>query len=280
MPDQLGRIACRYLAGRPLDGAASRGGSLRRLAWRVGLPAALIWMCAVWITHPVAGRILAAAFAVYGGRRAWRWWRTRRFRNVYLRPTVAALAGTLGDAPVRLHVDPDLGNLMPRLAKPMSPAEVRVRAWYGQHIEPVLRWLPDRAQRGAWSAAEDSGTGREAAGPATPTGRERRATHRAPRRRALPDPGAAAIRVRGDRGEDPRRGARRELEPDRGERDSDMDGTSAPTRARRLPGSAGPHRPAPRVGVLPRPDRRLKTGGGQPARRQPAHRPVGRLRGG
>jgi hypothetical protein len=151
MPDQLGRIACRYLAGRPLDGAASRGGCGRRLAWRVGLPAALIWMCAVWITHPVAGRILAAAVAVYGGRRAWRWWRTRRFRNVYLRPTVAALAGTLGDAPVRLHVDPDLGNLIPRLAKPMSPTEAAVRAWYGEHVEPVLRWLPDRAQRGAWS---------------------------------------------------------------------------------------------------------------------------------
>jgi hypothetical protein len=83
-------------------------------------------------------------------RRWRRWWRLRRFRRTYIRPTIAALRPALGDAPVRLHVDPGLGNLMPRLAKPMSPAEKALRRWYGQRVEPVLRWAPERVQRAGW----------------------------------------------------------------------------------------------------------------------------------
>jgi hypothetical protein len=38
----------------------------------------------------------------------------------------------------------------------MSPAEEAVRAWYGEHLEPVLRWLPDRVVRGLWKAQATS----------------------------------------------------------------------------------------------------------------------------
>ncbi|MFL6115803.1 MAG: hypothetical protein ACJ786_31310 [Catenulispora sp.] len=169
------QILARYLSGQPLDGVArTDGGYLRRgrpvgpstgwtrlpgwqrQAWRLGIPAALWEANEVYAAFPgpteVGGTVLAAWGTVRGTRYARHMWRMRRFRAVYIRPTIAALAGTLGDAPVRLHVDPELGNLMPRLVKPMSPAEKAVRAWYGEHVEPVLRWLPDRAMRGAWAA--------------------------------------------------------------------------------------------------------------------------------
>ncbi len=94
---------------------------------------------------------VALIAGVRGGRAARRAWRTRRFRAAYIRPTLAALRPALGDVPVRLHVDPSLGNLVPRLARPMSPVEEAVRAWYGQRLEPVVRWLPDRVQRGLWA---------------------------------------------------------------------------------------------------------------------------------
>jgi hypothetical protein len=77
----------------------------------------------------------------------------RRFRREYIEPTLAAMSPALGlaERQVRLHVDPALGNLTPRLAKPLSPSEKWVRLQYGEHVEPVLRWLPERAQRGVWA---------------------------------------------------------------------------------------------------------------------------------
>jgi hypothetical protein len=115
----------------------------------------------VWILVPAAvitayadeghatGMIIAAV-AVWRGRR---YWRQRRFRREYVSPTLAAMSPALGldDSQVRLHVDPTLGNLTPRLAKPLSPAEKWIRLQYGEYVEPVLRWLPERAQRGAWA---------------------------------------------------------------------------------------------------------------------------------
>jgi hypothetical protein len=80
--------------------------------------------------------------------------RRRRFRRTYIKPTRAALKGALGDAPFRLRVSRDLGGLMTRLSKPMSPAELAVRRWYGQNVEPVLRWPGDQMMRGAWKVQQ------------------------------------------------------------------------------------------------------------------------------
>lgn len=74
-----------------------------------------------------------------------------RFHLTFIRPTRAALKGTLGDAPVRIRVSRQLRRaLMLRVARPMSPAEAATRRWYGGNVEPVLRWLPDRVMRGVW----------------------------------------------------------------------------------------------------------------------------------
>ena len=74
--------------------------------------------------------------------------RQGRFHREYIAPTLTAIRIPLGlETGVTLHVDPSLGSLTPRLAKPLSPAEVKVRGWYGEHIEPIVRWLPDRLWR-------------------------------------------------------------------------------------------------------------------------------------
>jgi hypothetical protein len=155
----LDRLAWRYVTGGRLDGLPIQPGApwprRRRALWRLGPPTMLVAAAAEYSTHPAATEaslsVLTTAAAVRGAQAARRAWRTRRFRAVYIRPTLAALRPALGDAPVRLHVDPGLGTLMTRLAKPMSPAEEAVRAWYGARVEPVLRWAPDHVQRAAWA---------------------------------------------------------------------------------------------------------------------------------
>lgn len=118
--------------------------------FRVWLPAAgAVTAVVVDEGHTTGAGI--AAVALWRGRR---YLLERRFRREYIEPTLAAMAPALGldDRHVRLYVDPSLGNLTPRLMKPPSPAERAVRQWYGAHVEPVVRWLPDRAQRVAWAA--------------------------------------------------------------------------------------------------------------------------------
>ncbi|MGV9762410.1 helicase HerA domain-containing protein [Micromonospora tulbaghiae] len=152
------RLVYRYVSGRPLTGregypyrtrGRGRWTGYQRQAVRLGVPA----VAAVTAAYPEqAGAALgtAAAVAVYRARRRLV---ARRFRREYVTPTLAALAPALGREPgqVCLHVDATLGNLTPRLAKPLSPAEEAVRLWYGTHVEPVVRWLPERVQRAAWS---------------------------------------------------------------------------------------------------------------------------------
>jgi hypothetical protein len=94
--------------------------------------------------------VAAAAVALWRGRQ---YLHERRFRREYIEPTLAAMSPALGlqESQVRLRVDTSLGNLTPRLAKPLSPAEKWIRLRYGAHVEPVLRWLPERAQRGVWA---------------------------------------------------------------------------------------------------------------------------------
>lgn len=175
MSDETPGLLYRYVSGQPLDGkprtdgggywrrgrgAAGGGGWARRPGWqrqlvRVGPLPVLAAGHAAYLAEPtwtLAGAApLAASAAALGGRAARRAWRTRKFRGVYIRPVLGALASTLGDAPVRLRVDPTLGSLIPRLARPMSPAELSVRTWYGTRVEPAVRWLPDRVMRAGWA---------------------------------------------------------------------------------------------------------------------------------
>ncbi|MEU8047780.1 DUF87 domain-containing protein [Micromonospora echinofusca] len=153
----VSRVAYRYVSGRPLSGkpgypyrhrGPGRLAGWQRQAVRLGVPVAAV-MAAVYPGQ--AGGVLGTAVAVTGWR-VRRRFTMRRFNREYVTPTLAALAPALGlQTGVRLHVDPSLGNLTPRLAKPLSPAEVAVRTWYGERVEPVIRWLPERAQRAAWS---------------------------------------------------------------------------------------------------------------------------------
>lgn len=177
-PQSFARVVYRFLVGRPLDGVyrtdagflrpgrkaltghghASRWAMLpgwKRAAVRLGTLAATVATAVAYRAYAqvtvVALGGAAAVGAVYAVHRLRRWWRLRRFRAVYIRPTLAALTGALGNARVRLHVSPELGNLVVRLAKPMSPAEKSFREWYGARVEPVLRWAPDRLMRCWWA---------------------------------------------------------------------------------------------------------------------------------
>jgi len=151
------RVAYRYLSGRPLrdaarhpylrPGPAALAGWERQL-WRVAGPTA----AALAMVGPGEGYVVGAGVALVAATRAGEYLRRRRFHREYVGPTLAAMAPALGlDGGVRLHVDPSLGNLTPRLAKPLSPAEERARLLYGEYVEPVVRWLPEQAQRGAWA---------------------------------------------------------------------------------------------------------------------------------
>ncbi|MFI7547191.1 helicase HerA domain-containing protein [Actinoplanes sp. NPDC049599] len=152
------RIVYRYLSGRPLNGkrgypylkpGPGRWPGWKRQVYRVGVPtAATVAALNPRETITVVG---AGALAV-----AWRGHQRfvrRRFTAEYITPTLTAIQGPLGmTTGIHLHVDPQLGSLTPRLARPLSPAEEALRLWYGQWVEPVLRWLPERVLRAAWAA--------------------------------------------------------------------------------------------------------------------------------
>lgn len=149
------RVVYRYVSGRPLDGrpgypylkpGEGRWPGWKRQAWRLGVPAAAY----VTVTEPVYTGTAAGLVVTAIAWRARRRWVTSRFDAQYVTPTLAALQPAL-NARLRLHVDPGLGSLTPRLAKPLSPAEEAVRRWYGEHVEPVLRWPGDQVMRGLWT---------------------------------------------------------------------------------------------------------------------------------
>ncbi len=130
----------------------------QRAAWRVGVTAAVGVSVWAWWNARVP---LVAVTAVLLWAVSSRWLRRRhdvstprRFREVYVSPLAHALSPVVGMDPTRpeawLHIDPALGELGSRLVSRMRPAEVRVRGWYGEHVSPVVRWLPDRAQRVRW----------------------------------------------------------------------------------------------------------------------------------
>lgn len=146
------RVIYRFVSGRPLDGrtghpylspGAARWPGWRRQLVRLAVPAATI----TTLNEPRDAAAVAAVAVVWARRR----WVRRRFRREYISPTLAAISAPLGGARVRLHVDPGLGSLTPRLAKPLSPAEKTVRLWYGERVEPVVRWPVDTAMRAWWA---------------------------------------------------------------------------------------------------------------------------------
>jgi hypothetical protein len=176
------RVVYRYLSGRPMSGTprtdatwlrpgtevlppykrasrwAHRPGWHRQVV-RLGTPVGVLGAAAGYATDPAltqasAGTVaatVAARAAVVARRRL----RTRRFRQVYTRPLAAALAPVLGISDhVRpdtwLTISPELAGLTARLAKPMSPFEIEARKWYAEHVEPGVRYLPDRATRLRW----------------------------------------------------------------------------------------------------------------------------------
>ncbi|MEV4820254.1 DUF87 domain-containing protein [Micromonospora sp. NPDC049274] len=151
------RVTYRFLAGRPLTGrdgypwrtrGAGRLAGWQRQAIRLGTPAAAGVAVAMPEQTLTGASVVAVAAAWQGRQRLVR----RRFHREYIAPTLAAIIPPLGlQTGVQLHVDPSLGNLTPRLAKPLSPAEEAVRLFYGERIEPVLRWLPEHLQRGLWA---------------------------------------------------------------------------------------------------------------------------------
>jgi hypothetical protein len=183
MPEHsLDRIIYRYVSGRPLDGAprtdatylhpgtrvltatgrASRWARLpgwKRQAVRLLAPPALA--SAVYGSIAAPGTAQACA-AVVGGAAALRAVRsararvrTRRFRRLYSRPlaqVVGPMAGIPdGTPPDRwLTISPELAGLAPRLARPMSPAEIWVRERWAAHVAPVTGFLPDQMMRAQW----------------------------------------------------------------------------------------------------------------------------------
>lgn len=160
MTAQSLRIAFRYVSGRRLDGKPREAGrttrwsampAYQRAAVRLLAPPGAAAAVAAYAAQPVltggAVTALAAVGTVRGVRALRRRWQLRRFTATYVRPTLAALGPALGDVPVRLHVSPELGNLVPRLAQDMSKAEIAARAWYGEHVEPLVRLLPDQVWR-------------------------------------------------------------------------------------------------------------------------------------
>lgn len=147
----------RYLAGRPLDGRSGhpylQRGPARWPGWkrqvaRVMVPAATLGA----LVEPHAAADVAVLAVAVGARQLRRKWQRRRFQREYISPTLAAISHPLGGVPVKLHVDPGLGNLTPRLAKPLSPAEKRAREVYGEHVEPVVRWPVEQWMRALWAA--------------------------------------------------------------------------------------------------------------------------------
>jgi len=130
----------------------------QRSAWRVGVTVAVgvsVW--AWWHARGWLVAVLVTGLLVVTSR----WLRRRhdvstprRFREVYVSPLAHALSPMVGMDPARaeswLRIDPALGELSSRLVSRMRPLEVRVRAWYGEHVSPVVWWLPDRAQRLRW----------------------------------------------------------------------------------------------------------------------------------
>lgn len=158
MTDTLDDLALRYLSGRPLRDRPgtypylSRGdgrwSGIQRQALRLGTPTAVALATYGAHAHPGTTRAVACAAAAGSWSYARSRWGRRRFHRAYISPTVKAISVPVGTATVDLQVDPRLGQLVPRLARSLSPAEEQLREWYGRRVEPLWRVPVGRAGRG------------------------------------------------------------------------------------------------------------------------------------
>jgi hypothetical protein len=168
------RVIYRYVSGRPIDGTPrtdatyfrratkaltttgrttrwSRMPGYQRQAYRLTAPAVITahhFQPQYTVTALVT---IAALGTVYGARKGRQAWRARRFNRAYTTPTLTALRQALGNADIDLRIDPALGSLTARLAKPMSQGERELRALYAARVEPIVRYLPDRVMRVRWA---------------------------------------------------------------------------------------------------------------------------------
>lgn len=132
---------------------------LARAGIRAGATAACVGLLTAYNTHPAAtartGLMVAVTAALWGLWRARQAWQGRHFSRMYTRPLFGVLRPILG-IPVWakssdwLTISPDMAGLAPRLVRPMSPTEQKIREFYGERVEPVLRWFPDRVMRTWW----------------------------------------------------------------------------------------------------------------------------------
>lgn len=108
------------------------------------IAAALVWLLAAMVSPRAAGAMCVVAVVVA------LWWLRRRLlidplAREYLVPVSDTIADPIA-ARFRLSVSRE--HVKPsRTPRPLSPAEEAVRAWYGERVEPVVRWLPDRVIR-------------------------------------------------------------------------------------------------------------------------------------
>lgn len=113
--------------------------------WRYAYAPAIAAAAVLGVDHHAARASLVAAtvagVAQFGGPRRWR----RRW--TYVTPTVRAVRVIAGTERVTLSIN---GEIKPRPSPAPSRAEAKVRAAY-THVEPVIRWLPDRAMRAQWA---------------------------------------------------------------------------------------------------------------------------------
>lgn len=175
------RVVGRFISGRDLAGGRTTDATFfhssvtcvtgsrwaRQPGWkraltRITLPPAAVAAAVSIHQDPIiwgnsAGAV-GTVLAVRGTVGAARSIRHRRFRQVYVRPLTAAIRrGEKGVADAQVHVSPDLAGLQARLTRPMSPAQVAARRWYGTHIQPAVRWTPERLMRAYWAVHASSG---------------------------------------------------------------------------------------------------------------------------
>jgi hypothetical protein len=118
---------------------------------RIAAACAVVVATAVlYLSSPASAYVAAvvASLAVLLSSPARR--RRRQLARHVLAPVTAAVSPTLGPARVRLVVNKTMSSLIPAPSRPASPLELAVRRWYGSWLEPLLRWVPDRAQRVVW----------------------------------------------------------------------------------------------------------------------------------
>lgn len=125
---------------RPRGLVGLRGRPLRRL-----LAVAVVAWLVLALVAPRAAGVLCVALSV-----AALWWLRRRLASDPLaREYLVPVSDTIADpvaARFRLSVAREFVR-PPRAPRALSPAEERLRVWYGERVEPVVMWLPDRVAR-------------------------------------------------------------------------------------------------------------------------------------